>query len=59
MIARKYISKVIYNQQTTLDAQHNISLDYKMSCKNNSKAISSMKSQAKAKIGHNQFYQPL
>lgn len=47
MITRNNITEVAYNVQTTVDAQHSLTLDYKVTNTNDSKAMSGMLRRAK------------
>ncbi|WP_430936824.1 IS1182 family transposase, partial [Saccharicrinis sp. 156] len=55
MITRNNITKVAYNVQTTVDAQNNIPIDYKVTNVNDSKAMGNMLQRAKSILGNNQF----
>lgn len=48
MITRNNITEVAYNVQTTVDAKHNIPIDYKVTNQNDSKAMGPMIRRAKA-----------
>jgi hypothetical protein len=47
MITRNNITEVAYNVQSTVDAKHNIPIDYKVTNQNDSKAMGSMVRRAK------------
>jgi transposase len=55
MITRNNITEVAYNIQTTVDAQHNIPIDYKVTNTNDSKAMGNMLQRAKTILRSNQF----
>lgn len=55
MITRNNITEVAYNVQTTVDAKHSITLDYKVTNTNDSKAMSGMLRRAKTILGTNNF----
>jgi len=55
MMIRNHISEVAYNVQTTVDAKHNIPIDYKVTNTNDSKAMGNMLQRAKTILGTNQF----
>ena len=55
MITRNNITEVAYNIQTTVDAQNNIPIDYKVTNTNDSKAMGNMLQRAKSILGTNQF----
>lgn len=55
MITRNNITEVAYNVQTTVDAKHNIPIDYKVTNENDSKAMGNMLSRAKTILRTNQF----
>ncbi|MEI6950850.1 IS1182 family transposase [Paraflavisolibacter sp. H34] len=55
MIIRNSITEVAYNVQTTVDARHNITLDYKVTNENDSKAMGAMLRRAKTILGHTDF----
>lgn len=48
MITRNNITEVAYNVQTTVDAKHNIPIDYKVTNTNDSKAMGNMLKRAKS-----------
>jgi hypothetical protein len=51
MIIRNSITEVAYNVQTTVDAK-NLTLDYKVTAENDSKAMGPMLRRAKKILGH-------
>lgn len=55
MIIRNNITEVAYNVQTTVDAQHNIPIDYKVTNTNDSKAMGNMLQRTKSILHHNNF----
>lgn len=55
MITRNNITEVAYNVQSTVDAQHNIPIDFKVTNKNDSKAMGAMVRRAKTVIGNADF----
>lgn len=55
MITRNNITEVAYNVQTTVDAENNIPIDYKVTNENDSKAMGGMVRRAKTILGHNTF----
>ncbi len=55
MITRNNITEVAYNIQTTVDAKHNIPIDYKVTANNDSKAMGNMLQRAKSILHTNQF----
>lgn len=55
IIIRNHITEVCYSVQTTVDAKHNIPIDYKTTNKNDSKAMGTMLERALEIIGHNEF----
>jgi len=55
MIIRNNITEVAYNVQTTVDAKHNLPIDYKVTNANDSKAMGNMLQRAKTILGTNQF----
>ena len=55
MITRNNITEVAYNVQTTVDAKHNIPIDYKVTNKNDSKAMGNMLQRAKSILRTNDF----
>jgi len=55
MIVRNNITEVAYNVQTTVDAKHNIPIDYKVTNNNDTRAMSRMLRRAKIILGTNDF----
>lgn len=55
MITRNNITEVAYNVQTTVDALHNIPIDFKVTNQNDSKAMGGMLRRAKTILGHTGF----
>jgi hypothetical protein len=55
MITRNNITEVAYNIQTTVDAQHNIPIDFKVTNENDSKAMGGMLRRAKVIVGNDSF----
>jgi len=55
MIIRNNITEVAYNAQTTVDSDHNIPIDYKVTNNNDSKAMGKMLRRAKSILGKNTF----
>ncbi len=55
MIIRNSITEVAYNIQTTVDAKNNLTLDYKVTNENDSKAMGSMLRRAKKILGNADF----
>jgi hypothetical protein len=55
MITRNNITEVAYNIQTTVDADNNIPIDYKVTNENDSKAMGKMLRRAKVIVGDNKF----
>jgi transposase len=55
MIVRNNITEVAYNVQTTVDAKHNIPIDYKITNNNDSKAMGNMLRRAKSILHSNDF----
>lgn len=55
LITRNNITEVGYNVQSTVDAQHCIPVDYKVTNENDSKAMGGMLRRAKVIIGHTDF----
>lgn len=55
MITRNNITEVAYNVQSTVDAKHNIPIDFKVTNKNDSKAMGAMVRRAKTILGHTDF----
>src|SRR5215218_7314680 len=55
MIIRNSITEVAYNVQTTVDAKNLLTLDYKVTNQNDSKAMSPMLGRAKKILGRTDF----
>jgi transposase len=55
MIIRNSITEVAYNVQTTVDAKNLLTLDYKVTNENDSKAMGPMLGRAKKILGHTGF----
>lgn len=55
LITRNHITEVGYNVQTTVDAQHYLTLDFLVTNTNDSKAMGQMVERAVEVLGHNQF----
>jgi transposase len=55
MITRNNITEVAYNIQTSVDAKHNLPIDYKLTNENDSKAMGGMARRAKTILGKNDF----
>jgi hypothetical protein len=55
MITRNNITEVAYNIQSTVDAKHNIPIDFKVTNQNDSKAMGEMVRRAKTILGHTKF----
>lgn len=55
MLIGNHITEVAYNVQTTVDAKHHLTLDYKVTNHNDSKAMGPMLRRAKTIIGHANF----
>lgn len=55
MITRNSITEVAYNVQTTVDAKHLLTLDYKVTNENDSKAMGVMLKRAKKILGSSDF----
>lgn len=55
MITRNNITEVAYNIQASVDAKHNIPIDYKVTNQNDSKAMGAMVRRAKKIIGKSDF----
>jgi transposase len=55
MIVRNNITEVVYNVQSTVDAKHNIPIDFKVTNRNDSKAMGAMVRRAKTILGHTDF----
>jgi transposase len=55
IMTRNNISEVAYTVQTTVDALHNIPIDFKVTNENDSKAMGGMVRRSKTILGHNNF----
>lgn len=55
MIIRNHITEVAYNVQTTVDAKHNLLIDYKVTNHNDKKAMGNMLQRAKSILHTNEF----
>jgi len=55
MITRNNITEVAYNVQSTVDAKYNIPIDFKVTNKNDSKAMGARVRRAKTILGHTDF----
>jgi len=55
MIIRNQITEVAYNVQTTVDAKHNLPIDYKVTNHNDKKAMGNMLQRAKTTLRNNDF----
>jgi transposase len=55
LITRNNITEVAYNVQTTVDAGHNIPIDFKVTNENDSKAMGGMVRRTKTILGNNDF----
>lgn len=55
LITRNNITEVAYNIQTTVDAEHNIPIDYKVTNENDSKAMGAMVRRAKTILKTKEF----
>jgi transposase len=55
IMTRNNISEVAYTVQTTVDALHNIPIDFKVTNENDSKAMGGMLRRSKTILGHNNF----
>lgn len=55
MIVRNNITEVAYNVQSTVDAKHNIPIDFNVTNKNDSKAMGAMVRRAKTILGKSDF----
>ena len=55
MIVRNNITEVAYNTQSTVDSKHNIPIDYKVTNRNDSKAMGGMLRRAKSILVTNSF----
>ena len=58
MITRNNITEVAYNIQTTVDAKHNIPIDYKVTNENDSKAMGGMVRRTKTILAKKDFTLP-
>ena len=55
LIVRNMITEVAYNLQSTVDAEHNIPVNYEITNENDSTAMGGMLEQAVEILGHNEF----
>src|SRR5690625_230437 len=55
LIVRNMITEVAYNLQSTVDAEHNIPVNYEITNESDSKAMGGMLEQAVEILGHNEF----
>lgn len=55
LIVRNVITEVAYNVQSTVDAKHNIPINYEVTNENDSRAMGAILEQAVEVIGHNEF----
>src|SRR5690606_20671544 len=55
LIVRNVITEVAYNVQSTVDAKHNIPINYEVTNENDSRAMGTIVEQAVEVIGHNEF----
>lgn len=55
LMIRNRITEVAYSVQTTVDEKHKLTLDYKVTNQNDSKALSPMLRRAKVILGHGEF----
>ncbi|NIV98745.1 IS1182 family transposase [Candidatus Saccharibacteria bacterium] len=55
LTTRNNITEVAYSAQTTVDAENNIPIDYKMTNSNDKKAMGNMLRRSKSILGHNNF----
>ena len=55
MITRNNITEVAYNVQTSVDSEHNLPIDYKVTNTNDSKAMGNMLQRAKSILHTNRF----
>lgn len=55
LITRNNITEVAYNVQTTVDAKHNIPIDFRVTNQNDSKAMGAMVRRAKTILQNNDF----
>lgn len=56
LITRNNITEVAYNIQATVDAKHNIQVDFKVTNQNDSKAMGAMVRRAKTIIGKSDYF---
>ena len=55
LIVRNNITEVAYNVQSTVDAKHNIPINYEVTNENDTKAMGGMLEQAVEVLGHHEF----
>jgi transposase len=55
LMIRNRVTEVAYSVQTTVDEQHEITVDYKVTNENDSKALGGMLRRAKVILGHTEF----
>jgi len=55
IVIRNNITEVAYNVQTTVDAENNLPIDYKVTNQNDSRAMGNMTQRAKSILGCNDF----
>src|SRR5215217_7658620 len=55
LLIRNHITEVAYNVQTTVDEKSKVTLDYKVTAENDSKAMGPMLRRAKTILGHSEF----
>ena len=55
LMIRNRVTEVAYSVQTTVDEKHKITLDYKVTNENDSKAMGGMLRRAKVILGHTEF----
>ncbi|MCJ7715518.1 MAG: transposase, partial [Anaerolineales bacterium] len=55
IMIRNNITEVAYNVQSTVDAKHNIPIDYKVTNENDTKAMGNMVQRTKSILGTNEF----
>jgi transposase len=55
IVIRNNITEVAYNVQSTTDAKHNLTIDYKVTNQNDSRAMGNMVRRAKSILGTNDF----
>jgi hypothetical protein len=55
MITRNHITEVAYNVQTSVDAKHNLPIDFKVTNENDCKAMGGMVHRAKTILGRSNF----